>query len=327
LVDIALITGTVDREADTWLDEGTADFAAFMAQVDDPLIAALEARGATVHRPVWHDPGVDWSGFDLALVRTAWDYVERRDEFVAWATRAATLTRLWNPPDVLRWNSHKSYLLELEERGAPVVPTAWLGQGDRVELGALLEQRDWPRAVVKPAIASGSRGMARVAVAGPVAAGAGIAGTSATAGIDGAGELDLEAGQRHLDDLLVSGDAMVQPFLERVADRGELSVVVVNGAVSHAVRKVPRTGEYRIQEGYGGRYAAEPVTPEVDALARWVVDATGAQLFISRVDLLEDDTGALQVAELEACEPDLYFRAVPEAAGPVADAILRRAAL
>jgi hypothetical protein len=93
------------------------------------------------------------------------------------------------------------------------------------------------------------------------------------------------------------------------------------------VRKVPREGDYRIQEGYGGRYAAEPVTAEVDALARWVVDATGAQLFISRVDLLEDDSGALQVAELEACEPDLYFRAVPEAAGPVADAILRRAVI
>jgi glutathione synthase/RimK-type ligase-like ATP-grasp enzyme len=318
-VDIALITGTVDREADDWHDEETADFAAFMAQVDDPLIAALEARGASVHRPVWHDAAVDWSGFDLGLVRTAWDYVERREEFLAWAARAGELTRLWNPPDVLRWNSHKSYLLELEERGAPVVPTAWLGQGDRVSLAELLERRDWSRAVVKPAIASGSRGMVRVAFDGGVGA--------APAGIAGAGELDLDAGQRHLDELLDRGDAMVQPFLSRVAERGELSVVVVNGAVSHAVRKVPRSGDYRIQEGYGGRYAPEPVTGEVDALARWIVDATGAQLFISRVDLLEDDTGALQLAELEACEPDLYFRAVPEAAGAVADAILRRAVI
>ncbi len=316
-MDIALITGTVERETDEWLDEGTADFAAFMAQVDDPLIAALEARGATVHRPVWHDAAVDWAGFDLALVRTAWDYVERRDEFLAWASRAGALTRLWNPPDVLRWNSHKSYLLELEERGAPVVPTAWLGQGDEIALGELLERRGWPRAVVKPAIASGSRGMIRVAVEGAAGADGG--------GIVGAGEVDLVAGQQHLDVLLAMGDAMVQPFLSRVAERGELSVVVVNGAVSHAVRKVPRSGEYRIQEGYGGRYAPEPVIPEVDALARWVVDATGAQLFISRVDLLEDDTGALQLAELEACEPDLYFRAVPEAAAAVAEAILRRA--
>lgn len=316
-MDIALITGTLERETDEWFDEGTADFAAFMAQVDDPLIAALEARGATVHRPVWHDADVDWASFDLALVRTAWDYIERRDEFLAWASRAAALTRLWNPPDVLRWNSHKSYLLELEDRGAPVVPTAWLGQGDRISLGELLERRDWPRAVVKPAIASGSRGMVRVAVEGAAGADRG--------GIVGAGEVDLATGQHHLDTLLATGDAMVQPFLSRVAERGELSVVVVNGAVSHAVRKVPRSGEYRIQEGYGGRYAREPVTPEVDALARWVVDATGAQLFISRVDLLEDETGALQLAELEACEPDLYFRAVPEAAGAVAEAILRRA--
>jgi len=318
-VDIALITGTVDRGTDEWHDAGTADFAAFMAQVDDPLIAALESRGATVHRPVWHDPAVDWAGFDIALVRTAWDYVERRDEFLAWAARAGEATRLWNPPDVLRWNSHKSYLLELEERGAPVVPTAWLGRGDRVSLAELLRRRDWSHAVVKPAIASGSRGMIRVAVDN--------AGGADHRGIIGAGEVDLVTGQHHLDELLAVGDAMVQPFLSRVAERGELSVVVVNGAVSHAVRKVPRSGEYRIQEGYGGRYAPEPVTAEVDALARWIVDATGAQLFISRVDLLEDDSGALQLAELEACEPDLYFRAVPEAAGAVADAILRRAAI
>jgi glutathione synthase/RimK-type ligase-like ATP-grasp enzyme len=317
-VDIALITGTVDRVSNDESFDGTADFAAFMAQVDDPLIAALQERGATVHRPVWHDERVDWAEFDLALVRTAWDYVERRDEFLAWAARADALTRLWNPPDVLRWNSHKSYLLELEERGAPVVPTAWLGRGDRVELAALLAQRRWPRAVVKPAIASGSRGMVRVAIDSE---------ERLDPGIVGAGEVDLSAGQVHLDDLLATGDVMVQPFLTRVTERGELSVVVVNGAVSHAVRKLPRRGEYRIQEGYGGRYAAEAVTSEVDALARWVVDATGAELFISRVDLLEDDMGTLQVAELEACEPDLYFRAVPEAAGPVAEAILRRAVL
>jgi len=320
-VDIALITGlitgTVDRGSVERAYGQAADVAAFMAQVDDPLIAALEARGATVHRPVWHDSTIDWSGFDLALVRTTWDYVERRDEFVAWATRAGELTRLWNPAAVLRWNTHKSYLLELEERGAPVVPTAWLGQGDRVGLQALLEQRRWPGAVVKPAIASGSRGMIRVAIEGATGANAG--------GIIGAGEVDLDSGQRHLDELLAVGDVLVQPYLDAVADRGELSVVVVDGDVSHAVRKLPRAGEYRIQEGYGGRYVPQEVDAEVAALARWIVDATGVELFIARVDLLEDASGTLQLAELEATEPDLYLRAVPEAADRIAASILRRA--
>lgn len=317
-MDIALITGTVDERT-----AEVAGFAAFMAQVDAPLVAALESLGAEVHRPVWHDAAVEWSAFDLALVRTTWDYIDRRDEFLAWADRAAEQTRLWNPPDVLRWNSHKSYLLELEERGAPVVPTAWLGRGDRMPLASLLADRGWPQAVIKPAVASGSRGMVRVAVA--PAAGADRDAVAAGAGA-GAGELDLAAGQAHLDALLADGDVLVQPFLDAVLERGELSVVVVNGGVSHAVRKLPRVGDYRIQETYGGRYAMETVDGEVDALARWVVDATGAKLFVARVDLLEDATGALQLVELEATEPDLYLGAVPEAAGPIAAAILRRAA-
>lgn len=310
-MDIALITCRPEHRS--------AEFAAFLDQVDVPLVAALEARGARVHRPFWHDEQVDWSGYDLALVRTTWDYTERRDEFVAWAERAGQQTRLWNPPDVLRWNSHKSYLLELEERGAPVVPTAWLGQGDRIDLASLLGGRDWPHAVVKPAVASGSRGMVRVGVHGVDPAGA-QAGAQ-----DGAGEVDLATAQSHLDGLLGTGDVMVQPFLDAVAERGELSVIVVDGEVSHAVRKLPRRGEYRIQSTYGGRYTREPVTPEVDALARWIVDATGTELFIARVDLLEDATGVLQLAELEATEPDLYLGAAPQAADHIADAILRRA--
>lgn len=310
-MDIALITGTVSPEFE--------EFAAFVAQVDAPLIAALQARGAAVHRPVWHDPDVEWSAFDLALVRTTWDYTERRDEFVAWAARAGELTRLWNPADVLRWNSHKSYLLELEDRGAPVVPTAWLGQGDRVGLAALLADRGWSRAVIKPAVASGSRGMVRVAVDGATA-------PPGADTIEGAGELDLTAGQAHLESLLARGDVLIQPFLDAVVDRGELSVIVLEGQVSHAVRKLPRAGEYRIQETYGGRYVVEDADAEVEALARWIVDATGTELFLARVDLLEDATGAHQLAELEATEPDLYLGAAPHAADAIADAILRRAA-
>lgn len=278
----------------------------FVQQIDLPLVDALEERGAQVHRPVWHDPDVDWSSFDAAVVRTTWDYTGRRDEYVEWAARAGELTRLWNPPDVIRWNTHKSYLIELEERGAPVVPTAWLGRGDRVDLRELLVSRSWSQAIVKPAVASGSDGLLRVTVE------------------DRDDAADTNVGQRHLEALLSAGDALVQPFLGAIAERGELSVVVIDGEVSHAVRKRPADGEFRIQMQFGGRYGEEPVGDEVAALARWIVEATGHDLLYARVDLLEDDTGTLQLAELEAAEPDLYFGVAATAASRMADAILRR---
>lgn len=283
----------------------------FITEVDGPLTAALQRQGVAVHAPRWDDAAVDWSRFDLALVRTTWDYTARRDEFVAWAATAAAATRLWNPADVLRWNTHKSYLLELEERGAPVVPTAWLGQGDQVELAALLAARGWRRAVLKPAVAAGSEGLERVRL-------------DPTAPSSPVRELDPPAGQRHLDRLLAAGDVLVQPFLEDIERSGELSVVVVDGQVTHAVRKQPQPGDYRVQEEFGG--SMQPVTPDPAAreLARWVVEATGAELLVARVDLVADEVGTWQLAELEATEPDLYLRVAPAAAEPLADAVLRR---
>lgn len=293
-MDIALVTG---------------DAPAFAEGMDGSLVAALAARGARVHRPRWWDD-VDWSGFDVAVVRTAWDDPARRDEFVAWAADVDRVTRLWNPADVLRWNTHRSYLLELEERGAPVVPTAWLAAGDQVELAALLVARGWSRAVVKPAVASGSQGSRRVGADGP----------------DGVAV--AAADQRHLDDLLAAGDVMVQPYLPRVETDGEVSVVLIDGEVSHVVAKLPQAGEFRIQEGFGGRYVRLDLArdgAEAGALGRWVVEASGHEFLYARVDLLRADDGTWQLAELEVTEPDLYLTYAPDAAEVLADATLRRA--
>jgi glutathione synthase/RimK-type ligase-like ATP-grasp enzyme len=285
-VDIALVTGSAGPD--------------LMPEVDAPLVAALEARGARVHAPRWNAPEVAWSGFDVAVVRTTWDYTADRDGFVAWADATAALTSLWNAPEVLRWNTHKSYLLELEDRGAPVVPTAWLARGDRIDLAELLASRGWSRAVVKPAVGGSSEGVERV-------------------------ERDTAASaQRHLDELLAVGDVLVQPYLAAVETRGELSVIVVDGEVSHAVRKLPRTGDYRIQEEFGGRNVLEELDRDTRELASWLVEATGAELLLARVDLLEDEVGSLQLVELEATEPDLYLGVAPAAADLVAAAVLRR---
>jgi glutathione synthase/RimK-type ligase-like ATP-grasp enzyme len=270
------------------------------ALADDPLAAALADRGAEVSRPCWDDETVAWSELDLAVVRTTWDYAERREEFLAWAERTAEAVRVLNTPDVLRWNTHKSYLIELEERGAPVVPTAWLARGDRVEVTDIVTGRGWSGALAKPAVGVGGRGLVRI------------------------DDLDPAAAQPQVDALLQAGDVLVQPFLERVETQGELSVVVIDGEASHAVRKRPQDGEYRVQEERGARHELVPLDPDAVALAEWVVEATGQELLFARVDLLEDEVGALQVVELEATEPDLYLVHASEGTQRLADAICAR---
>ena len=123
---------------------GTDDDEAF-------LLPALLALGAEPSVVVWDDPHVDWAGFDVAVIRSTWDYTMRREEFLAWVTRTDTVTRLRNRPDVVRWNSDKVYLRDLVDCGVPVVPTSFFAPGDVPVL---------PQGVpfvVKPTISAGSR--------------------------------------------------------------------------------------------------------------------------------------------------------------------------
>src|SRR5690348_7423438 len=91
-----------------------------------PLSAALLGRGVGAEVAVWDDPAVDWASYDAVVVRATWDYSSRHDEFLAWAAQVAASTQLANPYDVIRWNTDKRYLRELEAQGLPVVHTDWL---------------------------------------------------------------------------------------------------------------------------------------------------------------------------------------------------------
>lgn len=269
-------------------------------QEDTQLVAALGRLGIEARTAVWDDPDVDWGAHDLVVIRTTWDYDTRREEFVDWATTVEGETALWNPAAVIRWNTHKGYLIELEERGVPIVPTAWLAHGDTADLGALAASRHWDRGVVvKPAVGIGARGLGVV-------------------------EGHPSDGQAALDALLQTGDVMVQPYLRRIASEGELSVVCLDGVVSHAVRKRPSRGDVRVQVQYGGTYVAEEPTEEVVALSEWIVEATGHDLLYARVDLVPGEDGTWQLGELEVTEPALYLEQVEGAADRVAAAIARR---
>ncbi len=139
-----------------WLVDGTGP----RLDSDDPQLArALTAAGADVQVRAWDDPDVDWGAADAVVVRTTWDYQQRLDEFVAWADAVDAATLLLPGADVIRWNTHKSYLIELEDRGAPVVPTAWLGAGDQVDLRDLAAARGWRRVVAKPVVGAAGRGL------------------------------------------------------------------------------------------------------------------------------------------------------------------------
>lgn len=271
-------------------------------EVDDrPLVAELEARGVEVLEPAWDASGVDWSAFDACLIRTTWDYMARQEDFVAWAARVEQVTRLFNPAATVRWNTHKRYLRELEARGAPLAPTVWLDRGAAVDVAAMVRERGWTRAFVKPQVGASARETLRFDA-------------------DRAG---IAAAQAFLERTLAVEDMMVQPYLPSVETEGELSAIFFDGRYSHGVRKVPVAGDYRVQDDFGAHDEPYRFRGAELALAERLAGLAGGLLY-ARVDLLRDPAGQLRLNELEVVEPSLFFRHDEAAAGRLAAALIDR---
>ncbi len=275
---------------------------------DRPFHDALRHAGAQLEHPVWDDPAVDWSSFDACLIRTTWDYVPKIDAFTRWVEEVGARTRLWNPAPVVLWNVHKSYLHDLQRLGVPVTPTAWLSRGTRVDVAELCATRGWQRAFAKPMVGATSKGTLRF---------------DATAAA-------LPAAQRHVDALLAAGDAMVQPYLDSVEREGEYSLIVVDGQVTHGVRKIPPPGDYRVQDDFGATDEPWDAGDAERELALRIVRTAeqhcgvDAPLLLARVDFLRDAAGELLLNELELVEPSLFFRHAPAAGEALARALLAR---
>ena len=272
-------------------------------EVDDrPLFEAFAERGVQISHPAWDDASVDWSAFDACLIRTTWDYQEKHEVFIAWAEHVGQVTRLFNPVSIVRWNTHKTYLRDLAERGAPIAPTVWLDVGSTVDVKEIVNSHGWDRAFIKPFIGSTSRETLRF----------------------DADEEGLSAAQAHLDRLLPNEGVMIQPYLERVETDGELSAIFIDGEITHTVRKIPVPGDYRVQDDFGATDEAITFGDAELALARQIMSLVEGDLLYGRVDFLRDNSGHLCLSELELVEPSLFFRHGEGAASLLAEALCRR---
>lgn len=262
---------------------------------------ALRGRGAEVTAAVWTDGSINWSAFDCVVVRSTWDYHRRAQEFRAWIDALeATAARVWNPVPVLHWNMEKTYLRDLEEAGVPVVPTVWLAEATNPDLDSLLDERGWAEAIIKPVISAGASRTWRV---------------SHSTVTDAAPQLA---------ESLALGDVMVQPFIREIQTRGEWSLMFIDGEFSHAVRKMPTGGDFRVQTQYGGGSMADSPGSDVLDAARRVLEVAPSPWLYARVDGIETSSGFV-LLELEMLEPSLFLGTTPGAVARFTDAIIRRA--
>ncbi|MDR0592526.1 MAG: hypothetical protein LBG60_04565 [Bifidobacteriaceae bacterium] len=274
---------------------------------DAVLVPRLVSMGITAEAVTWDDPAVEWDAYDLAVVRSTWDYADRRDEFLAWAR---SVPRLANPAPVLEWNTDKHYLADLQRRGVPVVATTWLEPSAQLRARGLHTRMpalgDF---VLKPAVAAGSIGAGRYTANDSYARGQAIA---------------------HALKLLDAGQSvLLQRYLPSVDTRGETSMVFLDGSYAYAVRKNAMlsgpvlTGRIYQTETLEGGY--QPTDGELlvasSAIAA-AMEALGDPLrpfLYARADLIQGDDGAPVLLELELTEPSLF----PELAAGGIDKVCR----
>ncbi|MFN3783646.1 MAG: RimK family alpha-L-glutamate ligase [Spirosomataceae bacterium] len=252
-----------------------------LIEADQQIIPFFSELGIDAEPVIWDNPDVNWSRFDALIIRNTWDYFVKADAFQAWLTRIENWgIPLWNSVDTIRRNAHKFYLQSFEQQGVPIIPTLFSPKGETAVSWEQLKEKGWTEIVVKPAISAGSYETHRLNIA--------------------------EINEKDWATLVGETDQLIQPFLPEIMSDGEYSLIYFNKKLSHAIKKLPKAGDFRVQRQYGGQYA--PFLPSLAHLeaAEAVLAQFPESLLYARVDGVFMQ-GDFYLMEIELIEPDLYF--------------------
>jgi hypothetical protein len=269
---------------------------------DDHVVLPLARRGFKVESIPWDRPGVDWRQYALVVIRSTWDYQHHAEKFLVvleGIERAGV--RLENGSDIVRWNMRKTYLLDLASRGIETVPTFWREGLEPGELAPLFAELRSAAGVIKPVMSGNAEGAWRL---------------DAQLVRDRAAEIEAYYAGRPL---------MMQPFEADITAEGEYSLMFAGGKYSHSILKVPKAGDFRVQEEHGSEI--RPVTPEPALLeaGNAAIAAVGRKLLYARADFVRSGE-VFRLMELELVEPSLYLRTEPGAPERFAEAVAALAA-
>ncbi|MGH7495010.1 MAG: ATP-grasp domain-containing protein [bacterium] len=267
---------------------------------DDAItLPLLQELGIQTYAAIWDEPVLHWEKFDAVILRSCWNYHHKPKVFRRWLDlQAAAGVRLWNPAKIVRWNMDKIYLRDLAARGVTIPKTFWIEAGRRIELASVLSHNAFDSTVIKPAISATAHMTFRTSPA------------------------QAEEDQTKLEAILQNSGALVQEFMPEISTRGEWSLLFFEGKYSHAVLKLPRAGDFRVQNDFGGSYQAARPPAAFITQAEAILGMVDLPLLYARVDGMERD-GRFVLIELELIEPSLFLGADGAAPLRFAEAIAK----
>ena len=292
MIDIVIVT-----QQDYIAPQDTNDYIDNVLLEDAILQHALENEGLTTKRVAWDDADFNWETTQFILFRAIWDYFERFTEFEQWLNSVKEKTTLLNAAEIIYWNIDKHYLKDLNDKGIHVAPTRFIEKNETITLQELFEETGWKTAVLKPCISGAGMDTYKLGVN------------------------DINGFEAKFKALINEKTMMLQPFLKNIQEKGEISLMVMDGQFTHAILKKARPGEFRVQDDHGGTVHHYTPTKEEILFAEKAVAACEHFPVYARVDIIEDNDQKLSIAELELVEPELWFRFNKNAATVLAKGI------
>jgi hypothetical protein len=262
----------------------------------DVLRKGFAPHGMTIQPVRWMRPDIDWTSFGAVLVHCAWDYQDRHEDFLARLDHMAALrVPVFNDPALVRWNIRKTYLRDFEDKGVPVIPTLWPERPEAADLHDAFAKFRTDDVVLKRQVGGGARAQVRYRKSDAPQSGS-----------------------------IMDRPGMIQPFIPSIASEGEFSFLFVDGEFSHALMKRAKSGDYRIQEAYGGTSIRIDPTPADGQSAQAVLDALDTPPLYARVDMVRGADGRLLLMELEVIEPYLFPKDGPGIGAMLGKALRKR---
>lgn len=255
---------------------------------DNLLIQPFSQHGVHVDVISWHATDIDWSQYDAVIVRSTWDYQEHADAFI---DKLIEITKhdtvLINPLSLMQWNISKRYLQILQTQGITIIPSVFFDSVAISDIYAQFAYFDTQEIIIKPLISANSDNTFRL------------------------DHTNLMAQAGPLSNIFSTTPCVIQPFLDSVINEGEYSLFYFNGEYSHTIRKVPKSGDFRVQEEHGGELITViPDELQLSAAAK-VLAALPEKSLYARVDLIRNPRAQKediwQLMEVELIEPSLYF--------------------
>ena len=251
---------------------------------DNLLKRELELLGLSVIIKDWKSKNFDWTKTKCAVFRSTWDYFDNFKKFSHWLEKTKSKTQFINSFDLIKWNLNKTYLFDLKNNGINIPPSILIKKNEAISLNELFQKTCWNEAVIKPVISGAARHTYRI------------------------NKTNFQNHENNFKKLISKEDFLFQEFMNNIVSEGELSLILISGQYTHAVRKTAKKGDFRVQDDHGGTVEIYHANKQEIQFAENCIKHCPKKAHYARVDIVYDNKNEISLVELELIEPELWFR-------------------